>query len=380
MFNVVARSNLAYDRVRLLVGIVGVAFAVLLAFINLGFSGALSETAALLFESLDAEVYLISPLSVYSNATEPFAQERLYQAAANPNVRQAIPLYQGFARWRNVDTDQEFFILGYGFNPLDRPFTLPEVQSDSAIAALQQPSSVLFDRSSLPKYGPPQVGLSTEFNRQNAEISGLFTLGGGMSTEGTILMSDQNFQRFYGLENLDKIDLGLLRLASGTDPQRVVETLRQTLPADVSVYTRAEMIERDRQYWFETTAVGFIFNLGVSVALIVGAATVYQILYADISKNFKEYATLKAIGFRNRFLLNVVLQEAVLLALIGFVPGLLLSLLSYQLIMSWTGGAIPMLMPIGRVFLVCGLTVVTCVLSGLLSIRKIMLADPAGAL
>ena len=380
MFNVVARSNLAYDRVRLLIGTIGVAFAVLLAFINLGFSGALSETAALLYNNLDAKVYLISPLSVYGNATEAFPQERLYQAAAHPDVAQAVPLYQGFARWRNAETDQEFFILGYGFNPLDRPFTLPAVQSTKAIATLKQANTVLLDRNSLPKYGPQQVGLSTEFNRQSVKVGGLFSLGGGMSTEGTILMSDQNFQRYYGLENLDKVDLGLLRLLPDANPQAVAAALRQVLPADVAVYTRAEMIERDRQYWFKTTAVGFIFNLGVGVALIVGAATVYQILYADISKNFKEYATLKAIGFRNRFLLNVVLQEAVLLALIGFVPGLILSLLSYQIITVWTGGAIPMLMPIGRVFLVCGLTVVICVLSGLLSIRKIVSADPAGVL
>jgi putative ABC transport system permease protein len=380
MFNVVALSNLIYDRIRLLIGIIGVAFAVLIVFINLGFLGALSETAGLLYNHLDADIYLISPLSLNGTSTKPFAQERLYQAAEQSDVARAIPLYTGYLPWRNKATNQESFILGFGFNPTDQPFLLPEIQNKAAIAALNQPNTVFLDRRSLSKYGAQQVGLSTEFNKRSVTVNGLFALGGGVATEGTVFMSDQNFLRYYSHRNLDQIDLGLIKLKPGANAQKAVAELRQKLPSDTVVFTKNEMIERDRKYWLETTSIGFIFSLGVGVALLVGAAIVYQILYEDISKNFKEYATLKAIGFYNRFLMIVVLQEAVLLAVMGFVPGLILGLGAYQFILYLTNESIPMFMSLERVVLVLLLTIVACILPGLLSMQKIFFADPANAL
>ena len=380
MFNVVALSNLVYDRTRLLVGIAGVAFAVLLAFINLGFLGALSDTAGLVYNQLDADVYLISPLSLNGTSTKPFLKERLYQAASQADVEKASPLYIGYGAWRNAETNQALYMLGFGFNLKDHPFLLPELKQGSVDEALAQPNTVFLDRRSLPKFGPQTVGLKTEYNKRNVTISGIFALGGGLAAEGTIMMSDQNFLRFFSPRTLDRIDLGLLKLKPGANIDQVVLALRQKLPSDVTVYSKADIIARDRQYWLETTAVGFIFSLGVAVALIVGAAIVYQILYADIAKNFKEYATLKAIGFHNRFLMGVVLQEAVLLALMGFVPGLILSLGAYQLIIQVTNEAIPMVMPPDRIVLVFVLVIITCLLSGVLSLRKILVADPANVL
>jgi putative ABC transport system permease protein len=380
MLNSVSLSNLIYDRTRLLVGIAGVAFAVLLSFVNLGFLGALSDTAGLIYNQLDADIYLVSPLSLNGTATKPFVRERIYQAAGQANVEKVMPLYIGYQPWRNTENNQELYILSFGFNPKDRPFLLPEIRSDAAVEVLNQPNTVFFDRRSLPKYGPQTLGLKTELNKRTVTINGLFSLGGGMAAEGTLMMGDQNFLRYFNPRTLERIDLGLLKLKPSANLNRTVLELRQKLPSDVTVFSKADMIARDRQYWLETTAVGFIFNLGVGVALIVGASIVYQILYADISKNFREYATLKAIGFRNRFLMSMVLQEAILLALMGFVPGLILSLGAYQLILIATNEAIPMVMRPDRVVLVLGLVILTCVLSGVLSLRKILLADPASVL
>jgi putative ABC transport system permease protein len=380
MFNSVALSNLAYDRTRLLVGISGVAFAVLLVFINLGFLGALSDTAGLIYNQLDADVYLVSPLSLNGTATKPFNRERLYQAASQPDVAQATPLYIGYQPWRNAENNQELFILSFGFNPKDKPFLLPEVRDDQAIAAFSETNTVFFDRRSLPKYGPQTLGLKTEFNKREVTLNGLFSLGGGLAAEGTLMMSDQNFLRYFSPRTLERIDLGLLKLKPGANASAVVLELRKQLPSEVTVFTKEEMIARDRQYWMEATAVGFIFSLGVGVALIVGAAIVYQILYADIAKNFREYATLKAIGFRNRFLVSMVLQEALLLAVMGYVPGLILGLGSYQLILQATNEAIPMVMTPDRVIVVFGLAIATCILSGIFSLRKILVADPASVL
>jgi putative ABC transport system permease protein len=143
------------------------------------------------------------------------------------------------------------------------------------------------------------------------------------------------------------------------------------------VLTQEEIIGRDRDFWIGTTSTGFIFSMGVVVSFIVGTVIVYQILYTDISEHMPEYATLKAMGYRSRYLFQVVLQEAVILAVMGYVPGLILSLGLYELTTNATNGGLPMAMNFGRLVFVLLLTVMMCAASGLVSVRKVITADPA---
>jgi putative ABC transport system permease protein len=190
-------------------------------------------------------------------------------------------------------------------------------------------------------------------------------------------MSDQNFRRYFDPRPLDQVNLGLLLLAPEAHPQRVKAALRQRLPADVNIYTRAEIILQESRYWIQATSIGFIFTLGVIVSFVVGTVIVYQILYTDIHDHLREYATLKAIGYNSQFLFKVVLQEAVMLSLMGYVPGLILALGIYDLALNATAGTLPMQMTGFRVLFVLTLTVLMCSLSGLISVRKAMTADPA---
>ncbi len=373
----VALLSLMFDRVRLITGLLGVAFAVLLVFINLGFLGALNRTAALLYEQLDADIYIISPLSLNGTATKTFKRDRLYQMAADPAVQKSMALYISSLQWRNPDTAQKFFILGLGFNPIDHLFRLPELQNPDMIARLQDNNTVLFDQRSLPKYGDISVGSLTEAGRQSIRVGGLFKLGGGLAAEGTILMSDQNFYRLFAPHPPDQISLGLLKLLPDRSIEETLQRLRTIMPNDIEVYSKTEIIARDQQYWLETTSVGFIFTLGVGVALLVGASIVYQILYADIAKNHKEYATLKAIGFQGSFLFNVVMQSAWLLAILGYLPGLLFSYLTFSFILQITDEAIPMVMHRSQMIQVAVLTLIMCSLSAFGAIRKVMKTDPA---
>lgn len=377
MPNVVAILNLLYDRTRLLIGAGGVAFAVLLVFINLGFLGSLSETAGLLYNQLDADIFLISPLSTNGTSTKLFERERLYQAASYATVERAMPLYVSYVSWRNLETTQQNLILCFGFSPTDNAFLLPELRQPSTQAALAKTDSVLFDVRSQSKYGAAKIGLEAEANARKVEVGGLYSLGGGLAADGTLLVSDQNFWRMMPPRGPEQIDLGLLKLKPNSDIAKTVANLQAALPTDVAVYTKSDLIQRERRYWLKATAVGFIFSLGSGVALVVGASIVYQILYADVTKNFKEYATLKAMGFRNQFLMGVVLQEALLLAAIGFVPGLILSQTAYWFVLLSSNGAIPMRMSLSQVLEVASLTVGMCLFSGAVAMRKVLLADPA---
>lgn len=373
----VAWQNLLYERTRLWVAIAGVAFAVLLIFMNLGFLGALTATTINFYEKFNGDLFLSSPETLEISSTSVFPIERLYQAEGVPGVEQAMPLYSSYLLWRNPEPPYDSrAIFVYAYNLEDPVFTIPELQTPAAKRRLRQPNVVFFDSLSRPEYGPTAIGTQTEADRREVTIGGTYTLGGGFAADGTVIMSDLNFTRYLSPRPLNLVDTGLITLTPDANPERVAAALRKGLPADVEVFTKEEIIDRDKTYWISSTSIGFIFGLGVLVSFVVGVVIVYQILYTDIRDHLPEYATMKAMGYRNRYLFKVVLQEAILLAAMGYVPGLIVSMGLYELTRRATAGGLPMAMNLGRVVFVLVLTAAMCCASGLISVRKAIATDP----
>jgi DevC protein len=155
----------------------------------------------------------------------------------------------------------------------------------------------------------------------------------------------------------------------------VAEALRQHLPEDVEVMTIEEFIEDELKYWQEESPIGFIFTLGTGMAFVVGVVIVYQVLSTDVSAHIKEYATFKAMGYRHRYLLAVVFEEAVILAFLGFIPGLILPIGLYHVAAKAT--SLPIMMTQIRAITVLLLTLIMCVMSGAIATQKLQSADPA---
>lgn len=151
--------------------------------------------------------------------------------------------------------------------------------------------------------------------------------------------------------------------------------MRSYLGDDVQVFTREQFIEFEKQYWQENGAIGFIFSLGVAIGFLVGVIIVYQIIYSDVMDHLPEYATLKAIGYSNSYLLLVVFQEALILAICGFIPGVSISFFMYAFTRNVT--KLPLLMTINRIILVLILTIIMCLISGAIAMNKLNSADPA---
>ena len=143
----------------------------------------------------------------------------------------------------------------------------------------------------------------------------------------------------------------------------------------VRVLTREQLNESECDYWVKQTSVGQFFGLGVVVAFLVGGIFVYQMMAGEIRSRMAAFATAKAMGYTNRFLDGVVLSKALLLALLGFFPGLALALVFYKL--THHVASIPIAMTLERAATVLGLTFLMCLCSGLLAVRKAHTADPA---
>jgi len=241
----------------------------------------------------------------------------------------------------------------------------------------------LIDRQSRREFGPrdgrrfgdADIGTDTEVGRHWVRIVDHFSLGGGFAANGVVLLNEEGLRRIYPGWGRDDVSLGLVKLEQGEDPERIAARLRDALPEDVEVLTRREAVARETYRWVNETSVGVIFRLGVAVALVVGTAIVYQVLSSDVANHMAEYATLKAIGYGSGYLARVVLQQAVILAVLGFLPGLAVAAVLYRITAHQAN--LPIEMTTTRIVFVLGLSVVMCVVSGLGALRKVLSADPA---
>ena len=195
-------------------------------------------------------------------------------------------------------------------------------------------------------------------------------------------------------QTIDDVNFGLIKLRDPASAERVKARLRVIygIPeaaagdrpqidaaiatnTNVEILTRAEVNELEEYRWVVETPLGQIFNLGVWVAVFVGVAIVYQVLSTDIANMMGEYATLKAMGYSSIYLTSIVLQQSVLLALVGYIPSVLISLGLYHVVEKASG--MPMAMSGGILFWVLLLALGMCVLSGIAALRKLYQADPA---
>jgi len=372
--------QLSREKLRMTVALLGVAFAVVLIFMQLGFREALFDSAVRYHGTLRYDVALFSKKSNFIVQPEQFSRRRLFQVLGRPDVQDVKSVYVGQAVWRNPaawNETRSIFVMG--FDPSERVFDLPEIAG--ALEELRLPDRVLYDRTSRPEYGPvprmfeEQGAVETEIGGRAVTVVGLFSLGTSFGIDAAVITSDLNFLRIFPHRTPGLIDLGLIDLVPGADPVAVAAEIRAELPEDVHVYTRDDFIRAEVAYWNGNTPIGFVFFFGTVIGIVVGAIIVYQILFSDVSDHLQEYATLKAMGYTNGFLFTVVLQEAAILAVLGFLPGLAVCLGLYRLAGDAT--SLPIEMTWARGSVVLALTVGMCCLSGAMALRKVRSADPA---
>jgi putative ABC transport system permease protein len=376
--------QLRYQRVRLIVALSGVIFAVVIIFMQLGIRDALFDSAVRLHRGLEGDCFLISPRSTSLIAMEKFSERRLNQTLAFKEVDFVAPIYLARSQWKNPETRNYWRNLTViGFDLRYQIFNLPGVNEN--IEALKIPDRVLFDSSSRSEFGPIVsefqqnntviTEVTTNGNNRKIQVAGLFQLGTSFGTDGNLMTSHLNFLRIFSDRKQGFIDIGLIKLKPGYDTHKFINTVEKYLPPDVKILSKEEFIKFEKKYWQSSTAIGFIFNLGVGLGLIVGIVVVYQILYTNVSEHLPEYATLKAIGYRHKYLLSVVLQQALFIALLGYIPGFLISVIQYEVTKQAT--LLPIAMTFERAMFVIAATIMMCFISGATAVNKLKSADPA---
>ena len=371
--------QLRHRPLRLMVALLGIGFAVLLIMMQLGFRSALFESAVRYHERLKYDIALFSPDSVFIVRPEQFSIRRLYQTQADPAVESVAPVYIFPAVWKNPWTNQRRTINLIGFNPADDLLDAEGFEKSRPL--LQEENVVIFDARSRPEFGPVAKTLRnggivvTEVNNREIRAIGLFEMGTSFGIDGSLMTSDDNWLRLFPDRSRNDIQLGLIKLKPGSNANQVRDRLRAYLPKDVLVMTKVDFVAREKAYWNRATPIGYVFAFGAIMGFVVGAIIVYQILFADVSEHLHEYATLRAMGYPNRFVAGIVLQQAAILGVLGYLPGLALAHFLYGRAAAAT--FLPLYVTPARAGLVFVLTLGMCAISGLLAVRKVRKLDPA---
>jgi len=371
--------QLKRQKLRFAVALCGVALAVVLILMQLGFRAAMFDSAVRVHDALDCDVVLVSNEYAYVVAPRSFSQRRLYQARGVPGVESVSPVYFGVASFENPLTHGARGIFVMGVDPRQPALRLPGLAE--GLDAIARQDHFLSDAHARPEYGPiadrvRAAGRTVaDVNYREIVIAGLYALGTSFGIDGSLVTSETNFLRLFPERQRGLIELGAVRLAPGADPVAVRDAIRARVESDVLVLTRAEFRAKEVAYWDAATPIGYVFSFGVIVGLVVGGIIVYQILFADVNDHLPEYATLKAMGYSNASLAGVVLQQAVILATLGFLPATGLAVLLYRV--SGDATRLPLAMTPGRAAFVFALTLAMCSVSALLALRKVRSADPA---
>ena len=371
--------QLTHKPTRFAASLAGVAFANILVFMQLGFLGALVGSIRYPYDQMNADLIISSSDMNTLADSSPLPRQRLFQALGVAGVASATPLYFARIDWKQADGTIRTLDT-FGIDPAADAFLTAGIRA--ARMELTLADHALIDRKT--RNVDPAIFAGIDAGRpatfetmdRTLTVTGTFEIGGGFSADGFLMVSDQTFLRLFPQRSAGAPNHVLLRLAPDADRAAVLDRLRAVLPAyDCVVRTLDEAVARDQRFQTTQRPVGLIFGFGIVIGVLVGVIIVYQVLSTDVADHLKEYATFKAIGYTDGFLLGIVFEEAIILALCGFGPGLAVSMLLYKLVAA--KAALPLAMTAGRAAMVLAGTIVMSGLSGAIATRRLARANPA---
>lgn len=369
--------QLTHSRGRLVAAIAGVAFANVLVLVQLGLAGALNCTIVQGYAFFDADIMVSAADGHTMTDGSNVARAHLWRALADPQVADGTALFVGTVTWSRESGDTA--LQTFGIDPAATGFVasnLAPIMPGLAVAG-----RAAIDRTTR-RLEPEVVAnlserapLRFETGERTLSVTSAFAGGVGFTADGYMLVSDQTFLSLFARRSSGAPNHLLLRTVPGADPAVVAQRLQDRLGPDLRVRRLQAAIAADQRYQGTQRPTGIIFGFGVVIGVLVGLVIVYQVLSTDVADHLREYSTFKAVGYPHRYFIGVILEEALILASLGFVPGIVIASGLYLALHAATG--LPLVMtPQTAVAVLLG-TMAACALSGILATRRLAAADPA---
>ncbi len=369
-----AWANLTHNKRRTAAALAGVVLAIELMFMQLGFYEGVERSAMQLYDSMPFDAVLVSPQYLFLRNAPAFSRAHAYRAGAVAGVADVEPLYVALATWRPPETRKPSESLLLGLRPGADVFHSADL--NARVRLLSRLDTVLVSETTKEWFGMHGVGTVGEANNRRVVAVGTVPGSAGVVAGAIVAASDATYARLLRGVSLDRINVGLVRFDGSRADQAVLEDLQSTLAGgDVEVWSRARLEQQERRFYLRVRPTGFIFTTGLAIGFIVGAAILYQILSAEVARHLDELATLKAVGYSRRALYGVVVEEGILLAVLGYVPAWLIAQIVYFAVRQQAN--LPAMMTVSTSFRILTLTMMMCVGAALLAARKLGAADPA---
>ncbi len=356
----------------------GVAFAVTLMFSQFGLRDSLVDASIRLYQHMRGDIIMTSWEYHSQRGIPPVALHRFAEVLGVEGVDSCFPVQIGPFLLRNPKDDQEHPIVLVGFNPSDRVWDFTDMRS---FDSLKTQGTVLFDEKSRALLGPVVQMFAARnpvpiiLAKQQVDVVGLIPLGPGFNNDGYMFSSDATYDGLSATTSSALPVIGVIQLKPGADLQQALRELKRMMPNDIRFATRAQFLEQEKQYWLTQTPVGILFSAILILGLIIGSVVVYQILYSDVTSHLPEYATMKAMGYSDGKLFQLVMLQAVYLSLIGFLPGAIIAQAIFVLLERAT--SLPFAMTLERSCEVYLLTLTMCGIAGAIAMLALRRADPA---
>jgi putative ABC transport system permease protein len=370
--------QLNHKRGRFIAALSGVAFANVLVFVQLGIMNSMATATLRPYAFFNADIMISAADANALAAGGNVARQWMLQAFADPDVIAGTGLFIANAPLKRGDTD--ISLTTFGIDPGQPGFIAPQIAGD--IALLQVRDVAILDRLArgIPRDEAaairPQTPLSFETQTRTLTALTTFAGGGGFGGDGYMFVSDQTFLSLFASRRSTAPNHILLRLRPGADVAVVADRLRDLISDNtLRIRSFADAAQEDLRFQQTQRPTGVIFGFGVLIGVLVGLVIVYQVLSADVADHLREYATFKAMGYGPRFFLGIVVEEALVLGILGFLPGLAVGTAILTLMGMVT--TLPLAMTPGMAGTVFLGTLVFSVLSGVIATRRLAAADPA---
>ena len=370
--------QLTHSRTRFAAALSGVAFANVLVFVQLGIMMSMATATLKPYSFFQADMMISATDANSMTEGGNVARQWMFQALADPEVVAGTGVFIANVAWQRAG--KTLGLTTYGVDPAQPVFLGAELAPRASTLQLQ--NSGIVDRFSrgLPQEVAaairPQSPLSFEASGTKLTLYDTFAGGGGFGGDGYLMVSDQTFLSLFPARRSGAPDHILLKVAPGADPEVVAARLRG-LVTDKSLRIRSYEAAAQEELSYQQTKrpTGIIFGFGVIIGILVGLVIVYQVLSTDVADHLSEYATFKAMGYAQGFFLSIVLEEALILGVLGFIPGFVVA--NLLLIGMAKATTLPIAMTFSMAAYVFVGTVVACSLSGAIATRRLVAADPA---
>ena len=370
----IAWCNLYRDKVRFGAAVVGLVFAVVLMAVQASiFLGAV-HNSSLLAQQIDGDLWIVPYRATNADFSVPMPGRRRYQALGVPGVQQSGRMVVGFSVMRFASGRQEpVIVVGTDTERRWLPIDAGLVRRKTA-----EGRGVVLDRREQWRFGedgrPLPLETRAELNGHRVFVSG-FATGMASFTPTPYVFCSYEAALDFTKTDEDHTVFVMVKCEPGVDVRAVQHALAAQIP-DVEVLTKAEFAERSWRYWVMGTGMGYSLGLMAALALIVGMTIVGQTFVTGVLVKLREYGTLKALGFRNRFVAGTIVAQGVIVAALGYVLGCAGSLLVSHF--AGTGGtAVTMLMPPMLLVLLLPLTFLMCAASSLMAAWRVFRLAPA---